>query len=95
MTPLNKTVHQISGLSENLIPPAGTYASEYQELAKRLETLKNSIANQLALIEEFKTNNAVLQDSLYDYSRLQTEILADSNNNASAELVGKLSTLLL
>jgi diguanylate cyclase (GGDEF)-like protein/PAS domain S-box-containing protein len=93
---LNKTVHQITSLNDSLVAPAGTYTSEYKELEETLEILKNSITQQAGLIDAFKANNPVLQNALYEYSRLQTEILADRNNNTvSAELPGKLSTLML
>jgi len=96
---LNESIHQISSLNENLIPPSSVDANKHQELENKLETLKNSIVQQTRLIEAFKTSNSVLQNSLYEYSRLQTEIQADSsansNNAVSAAQLGNLSTLLL
>ena len=96
---LNESIHQISSLNENLIPPSSAYVNEHNELEKKLAILKNSIVQQAGLIEEFKTNNSVLQNSLYEYTRLNTEIQADSNvnsnNAASTAQLGKLSNLLL
>lgn len=93
---LNETVRQISGLNEKLISPPSTYANEHEELEEKLEILKNSIVDQAGLIEEFNTGNSVLQDSLYQYSRLSAVIQADSTNNTvSAALLGELSTRLL
>ena len=94
---LNETAHQISGLNDNLSSPANT--NENRQLGEMLAVLKNSLVNQADLIEDFKTNNAVLQNSLYYYSRLHTEIQTDSNatsnNVVSAALLGQLSTLIL
>lgn len=96
---LNESVRQISSLNETLTSPARTYANKHNELEKKLEILKNSIVQQAGLIEEFKTSNSVIQNSLYEYTRLNTEIQAGSNvnnnNAASAALLGELSNLLL
>ncbi|MGD8933886.1 MAG: EAL domain-containing protein [Gammaproteobacteria bacterium] len=51
------------------------------------------------MVEDFKTNNSVLQNSLYYYSRLHSEVQAPAsdymNNTVSAELLGHLSSLIL
>jgi diguanylate cyclase (GGDEF)-like protein/PAS domain S-box-containing protein len=96
---LNESVRQVSSLNESLLPGTGSYANENSELEKELEILKNSIVQQAVLIEKFKTSNSIMQNSLHEYTRLNTEIQAGSNvnnNNAvSAALLGKLSNLLL
>ena len=90
---LNDTVAQISDLSERISVPDGT--DRTSELAQQLTTLKSSIDEQSALIEDFKTGNSVLQNSLYYFSRLHSEIRANGNKAVSAELFGKLSVLIL
>ncbi len=94
---LNETVSQISSLNEKI--NTSVNSDEHEELANYLAFLKKSIAEQANLIEDFKTNNSVLQNSLYYYSRLHSEIhtgsSAYSKNIVSAELLGKLSTLIL
>ena len=94
---LNETVRQISSLSGNISVPGGTL--ENRQLNEMLSTLKTSISEQARLVEDFKTNNSVLQNSLYYYSRLHSEIHTDSNaytaDVVSDELLGKLSTLIL
>lgn len=93
---LNGTAGQISSLSEALFTHANT--GEHGQLGEMLTTLKHSIDDQNVLIEDFKTSNSVLQNSLHYFSHLHTEILSDSSpnrNNATAALLGKLSSLLL
>lgn len=94
---LNRTVELISGLNNALNLPVST--NGYSELAEKLVLLKKSVTNQADLVEDFKTNNAVLQNSLYYFSRLHSEIDTHSNtygeNIVTAELLGRLSTLIL
>lgn len=94
---LNETVQQISSLSSSIRIPAST--RDNKELTSMLTALKNSIDVQAKLVEDFKTNNAVLQNSLYYYSRLHSEIHKESSaytgDLVSDELLGKLSTLIL
>ena len=94
---LNKTVEQISSLNNKLTAAENTI--EHKELANKLALLSKSIAEQAVLIEDFKTNNSVLQNSLYYYSRLHTEIhphsIAFSSDLISAEQLGRLAILIL
>ena len=94
---LNETADQISGLNDIVISLANT--NEHRQLVEKLTTLNTSIIDQAGLIEDFKSNNSVLQNSLSYYSRLHTEIQAESKAYSkkiiSAALLGKLSTLIL
>ena len=94
---LNKTVQHLSSLNEKISTAVSTI--KYTKLADMLAMLNKSIAEQTGLIEDFKTNNSVLQNSLYYYSRLHTEIhphsTVFSSNLISAEQLGKLSMLIL
>ena len=94
---LNRTVEQISSLNEKITTAENTI--EQTELANKLALLSKSIAEQADLIEDFKTSNSVLQNSLYYYSRLHTEIqphsIAFSKDLITAEQLGRLAILIL
>ncbi len=94
---LNETIQLISSLNNKLSFPANT--NEQNELVEKLVVMKKSVDNQADLVEDFKTNNAVLQNSLYYFSRLHSEIDTNSDsyseNVVTAELLGKLSTQIL
>ena len=94
---LNETVGKISRINEKIRIPVNI--NEHRELASKLSQLKQSIAEQAVLVEDFKTSNSVLQNSLYYFSRLHSEIqvpISDyTNNTISSEVLGHLSSLIL
>lgn len=94
---INQTVQLITDLNKGLDIPLDL--KDKLDISRNLATLKNSFSEQSELIEEFKTNNSVLQNSLFYYSRVHTELESNDqatlNNNASADKLGRLSTLIL
>jgi diguanylate cyclase (GGDEF)-like protein/PAS domain S-box-containing protein len=94
---LNETVKNISSVNDDINIPVTTGANP--ELIDKLAQLKKSVAEQSSLIEDFKTSNSVLQNSLFYYSRLHSEIQtftgSDENDAVSPNLLGQLSSLIL
>ena len=93
---LNRTAQRLSLLGRDLA--AFVTPGQEDTLALQLGNLQNAIAAQSGSIEDFKTANAVFQNALLYCSRLHAGLRADENgfsSPASADLLGKLSFLLL
>jgi len=69
------------------------------DIENNINQLIRSFNEQEQLIEDFKTHNSVVQNSLIYFSRMHDEFFGDSDNNGntttSAVLLGRLSSLIL
>ena len=94
---INQTTQLMSELNKGLVVPVEQ--DDQLDISKDLTYLKKSFKEQAELIEDFKTNNSVLQNSLFYYSRVHTELdtigLSGLYENVSVDELGRLSTLIL
>ena len=94
---LNNTLDAIHSNIASLV----TQDNESSHLAinHNIEQLIASFNQQELLIEDFKTHNSVVQNSLIYFSRMHDEFYGDNdtneNANTSAVLLGRLSSLIL
>ncbi len=94
---INQTTKLISELNKDLVVPVEH--NKQLDISGNIIRLKKSFQDQAELVEDFKTNNSVLQNSLFYYSRVHTELdtvgLSGLYENVSVDELGRLSTLIL
>jgi diguanylate cyclase (GGDEF)-like protein/PAS domain S-box-containing protein len=93
---LNRTARRLSRLNREVAAVAT--ADEYSGLARQLAQLQAAIDDQAVLIEDFKTHNSVVQNSIYYFSQLHFDFRNGNsyfNGAVAADLLGELSFLIL
>ena len=93
---LNTAARQLVDLERAIVSAAP--AGRDDALSAQLAKLARSVETQAGLIEEFRTSNPVLQNSLDQFFSLHTELLSDNvggKDGIPAGLPGRIATLIL